>query len=460
MKTPLSVIEYTIIILYFAVIIILGIVASRRQSWEGFLIADRNLKTLANAMSIVASKIGAGVIMTLIALVYLYGYSAIWYFVGASAGYIVFIFFAGSLKEMSSRENFYTLSDYFFFKFGRTVGFVSASIVSVYMLLVLLMQLIGGAKAVSHLSGISFSASFLLIIITIFIYIVVGGFKAVVKTDSVQLIVMVFIAGLFGLVMTNVFDRHLISTALAVEKQLPLKFSVSFFLGGVLMPFLSADLWQRVYAASDLKSVQRSLTLAVFIYFLFGVLLCIIGLAISVRLTDIDPDLALLEGFTVLLPSGLVGLGLVFFLAAIMSSADSYLFALVSVVIHDFVARVQPMEKAHTVKLFRYTVAVPLLICYLVSFWLKSIIDTTFIVLAFGSVVAISVIASWGFKECRPRTIVSGMVVGVAGTIVVIISKPIDATLGLNSIVLTIGGLILEYLFTLITGKIKQEAPE
>ena len=36
------------------------------------------------------------------------------------------------------------------------------------------------------------------------------------------------------------------------------------------------------------------------IYILIGILLCIAGLAISFRLHDIDPDLALLEGFTTL----------------------------------------------------------------------------------------------------------------------------------------------------------------
>ena len=158
MENSLSTIDYAIVTLYFAVVIFLGLVVSKRQSREGFLIADRNLKTFVNSTSIIASKIGAGTVMTFVALVYLYGYSAIWYFVGASAGYIFFIFFAGYLKKMSHNQKFYTLSDYFFFKFGSTVGFVSSSIVLVYTLLLLLVQLIGGAKAVSHLSGISFSA--------------------------------------------------------------------------------------------------------------------------------------------------------------------------------------------------------------------------------------------------------------------------------------------------------------
>ncbi len=450
MKTPLSIIDYAIMIFYFAVVIFLGFVASKRQSREGFLIADRNLKTFANSASIVASNIGAGAIMTFVALVYLFGYSAIWYFVGTSAGYIFFILFAGDLKKMSHGKKFYNLSDYFFFKYGNTVGFVSASIVLVFMVLILLVQLIGGAKAIAHLSGFSYSTSILLLIITIFIYTVLGGFKAVVKTDIVQLISMVFIIVLLGFVMTKAFDRNLISSALTVDKSLPLKSSVSFFIIGIVIPFASPELWQRIYAASDLKTVQRSLVISAFTYFLIGAILCIVGLAISVELHDIDPDLALLEGFTTLLPSGLLGFGLVFFCAAIMSSADSYLFACVSIIVHDFIVRIKPIEKGNLVKLFRYAVAVLLLISFMVSFWLKSMVETTFIVLTLAGIIAICGIASWGLKKCRGRTIGSGMVIGFVGTVVFMIIKPIDVSLVLNSIALTIGGFILEYLLTLI----------
>jgi Na+/proline symporter len=250
--------------IYLCVVILLGFLASKRQSREGFLIADRNLKTFANSMSIVASNTGAGVIMTFVALVYLFGYSAIWYFVGTSAGFIFFIFFAGDLKKMSHGKKFYNLSDYFFFKYGNTVGFVSASIVLVYMVLILLVQLIGGAKAIAHLSGFSYSTSILLLIITIFIYTVLGGFKAVVKTDTVQLISMVFIIVLLGFVMTKAFDMNLISSAITVDKSLPLKSKVSFFIIGILIPFASPEVWQRIYAARDLKTVQKSLVLSAF----------------------------------------------------------------------------------------------------------------------------------------------------------------------------------------------------
>jgi Na+/proline symporter len=133
-----------------------------------------------------------------------------------------------------------------------------------------------------------------------------------------------------------------------------------------------------------------------------------------------------------------------------MSSADSYLFACVSIIVHDFIVRIKPIEKGNLVKLFRYAVAVLLLISFMVSFWLKSMVETTFIVLTLAGIIAICGVASWVLKKCRSRTIGSGMVIGFVGTVVFMIIKPIDVSLVLNSIALTIGGFILEYLLTLI----------
>ena len=450
MNEALLLFDYGVIVFYLAFVAIVGVVVSHKQSSESFLIADRKLGTFACLTSVVASKVGAGAIMTLVALVYLFGYSAIWYFVGASTGYVIFLFFAPSLKMLSQHNKFYTLPDYFFQRHGKAVGFICSSIVLGYMMVALLIQLIGGAKAVSHLWGISFVGSFFLIVVTIYIYTVLGGFKAVVSTDTIQFLLMLFILGFLGLVLSDGIDQELVLSGFNREQSLPMRFSISFFIGGVIMPFLSMELWQRIYAAADIKTVKKSLATSAIVYLVLGALICVIGSVISEKLTDIDPDLALVEGFISLLPSGLAGLGLILFFSAIMSSADSYLFACVATLTHDFFGRIIVKEKHSLVKLSRALVTVLLVICFVLSYWIESVVEGTFIFFAFGSVVAVSGITSWFFKNCRSRTIGTGMVVGVFGTLVVIMSKPIDATLGLNSLALTSAGFISEIIVTRI----------
>ena len=85
-----------------------------------------------------------------------------------------------------------------------------------------------------------------------------------------QLIAMVVLLGFLGFIITKAVEKDFISIALTVGKSLPLKSILGFFVGGISLPFLSVDLWQRIYAAKDVKTVQRSLIFSAFIYFFIG----------------------------------------------------------------------------------------------------------------------------------------------------------------------------------------------
>jgi Na+/proline symporter len=114
MTENLSMIDLFSISLYLLLMIALGIFSARgKNKPETFLIADRKLGFLSQTATIVASKTGAGVLVTFVALVYIYGLGAMWFFIGASIGYIIFSFFAAGLRKRSSEKKFYTLSDYF-----------------------------------------------------------------------------------------------------------------------------------------------------------------------------------------------------------------------------------------------------------------------------------------------------------------------------------------------------------
>lgn len=442
MGAATSPIDTLYIILYLAIIILLGYISSRKTTNEGFLIADRKLDVFTNTSTILASKTGAGVLLTFVALVYLYGISAIWVFIGASFGYISFLFFAVKLKRLSSEHKFYTLSDYFFHKYGKTAGYTSAGIMAIVMLFFLLVNFIGGTKVVANLTGLPYTASLLIICITVLIYMILGGFKAVVKTDIAQLLAIVFLAGMLGFIMTNGAALSQISTSFATEKTTPLKSIISFFVIGILLPFFSAELWQRIYAARDVNTVRRSLILSAILYPMIGGLMAIIGLAISRELSGIDPDTALITGFSQLLPAGFFGLALVALFAAIMSSADSYLFANISILLQDFYARFKSIENAKLVVLFRYAILVFILLMFILSIWLKSIISSSFITLAFGSIIALTCVVSWLYKNVNKITLITGMVVGFWGTLYFIIFSPIGETLVLKSAIFTISGFL------------------
>ena len=63
-------------------------------------------------------------------------------------------------------------------------------------------------------------------------------------------------------------------------------------------PYRDRRLWQRVYAAKDSQTVRKSLIISAIVYPIIGILIIIIGLSISTELHGIDPDMALIKGFS------------------------------------------------------------------------------------------------------------------------------------------------------------------
>jgi len=111
MTLSLSNLDFALIAIYFVIVVSIGYFSSRHQTSKDFLIAERRLGTLQTMATVNASKTGA-VVMFFVTMVYMWGFSAIWYFVGATLGIILFIPFSLRLKQ-SSNQRFYTLADYF-----------------------------------------------------------------------------------------------------------------------------------------------------------------------------------------------------------------------------------------------------------------------------------------------------------------------------------------------------------
>ena len=91
-----------------------------------------------------ASKTGP-ILMIFVALVYLWGFSALWYFIGMVLGILLFIPFSLKLKE-NSKQRFYTLADYFKYNYGKKSA-IFASLLSIFLMLgFLVINLMAGTK--------------------------------------------------------------------------------------------------------------------------------------------------------------------------------------------------------------------------------------------------------------------------------------------------------------------------
>ncbi len=428
--------DFILILIYFAVLIFIGYWSSRKQNDEDYLIADRKLGAWQTMFTINASKTGA-ILMIFTSLVYLFGFAAIWYFIGMVVGMLLFLPFALRLKE-HSKGKFYTLADYFKTHYSKKVAFIVSLITIFLMFGFLVINLIAGAKIFVYFSGWPFWMCALVMMIVVLIYILMGGFKAVVKTDILQYVAMLFILVLLVLILFkgsvipptewNLFNIDKLSL-------------IGFFLAGILFPFAMPDLWQRVYSSKDKKALKRGIIGSTIVYAIFAFILSLISLTVKVNFPGVDPDLALIYGFGNMLPTGLLGLAVVLLFAAIMSTIDTSIFTASSAIIQDFFK----WDKRKTVKNIKKTIFILAILGTLTTIIIQDLIIGTFIFIAVLVILSIIVFTTWIKIRTKSTTLFFGLLFGLLAffyfIITGLITKNLQPTIAVYSILATIIGL-------------------
>lgn len=437
--SSLSNLDFGLIFIYFVVLLLVGYFTSRKQKDEDYLIAERKLGALSTMATLNASKTGS-IIMIAVALVYVWGIAALWYFVGVVVGILVFLPFALKLKE-NSRQRFYTLADYFKYNYGKKPAIFASSITIFLMFGWLVMNLMAGAKIFVFFTAWPFWLCAFIMVSVVLLYLLMGGFKAVVRTDIIQYIAIVFILSLLVLIL---FKGSLIPVSEWNLFKADATTIIGFFIVGILMPFAMPDIWRRVYAARDKKALKKGMLISVVIYAFVALLLGLVALTVKVNFPEIDPDLALIYGFVHLLPQGLLGLSVILLFAAIMSSIDTYFFTGSSAIVQDFFK----LSKRQVVKNIKKTIFILAILGTLISIWIQSLVIGTYIFVALVLVLATIVLATWIRKKFRPLTLTIGFMVGIVSIIFLLVyymifAREVIPEIAIMGILLTLFGLFI-----------------
>ncbi|MCA9460423.1 MAG: hypothetical protein KC550_07795, partial [Nanoarchaeota archaeon] len=401
----LTIIDFTFIVVYFILLIIIGFVVNKKESNEDFLISSRKLGLLSGISTINASKTGA-IIMAYTALVFLYGVSAVWYFIGTLLGYLIFIPFAIKLYKQSEMKQ-YTLAEYFYKNYGKVTGNISNLLTIIIMLGFLIINLTAAATVFEFFTNISLLISAIIILSAILLYIILGGFKAVVKTDLVQYIAILGILIIIPIALLNLGNETLNLNINLFE--IGAKNLFGFLLLGFLFPFASPELWQRLYALPNTKTLKKSILYSSLVYFIFGSLLTYIALLIRDTLPNIDPNIAFVNGLTQMLPAGLIGLTVVLLISAFMSSIDTYLYTASSAFVQNFM---KEKNKDYIKKKIRITIFVFGIIGLILTILISNLVDSVYLT-AFVVVLAIPTIITWIKPKIDNVILKFGFIIGM-----------------------------------------------
>jgi SSS family solute:Na+ symporter len=369
--------DYVVISIYLMGTLAIGIaVGMRVKTGTDFFLGGRRLPWWAIGMSLVATDIGATDIIGVGGAAYTHGMAvANFEWIGCVPAMIVgaFIFI-----PFFYRAGVYTVPEYLERRYNAGVRSVVAVCWLLFMACNLGIMLLASAKMMSAVFGWNEVACVLVTAFFVGGYTLVGGLAAVVYTDMIQCIVM--IAGCLLILVLGLIevggvgelkarlaeaDARQVATAsqfgdaaavesysatdrtsliLPVDTQSPFPWPGIFF--GLAL-ILSPAYWvgnqaivQRSLGARSEFEARASYIWGALLKSIVPLIVAVPGLIAVAILPDLpDGDAAIPHLVGVLLPVGLRGLFVAAFIAALMSSIDSYLNSAATIVSSDLYKR-------------------------------------------------------------------------------------------------------------------------
>ena len=344
--------------LYLVAILAVGYAARRRRADDSlaeFYLAGRQLSGPVLLLTLYATQYSGNTLVGYPGEAFRLGFSWVMSVGFMMAIIVVYLLFAPRLHHLARRHHFVTPGDWFAHRFGSPALTLVANLLLVAAIAnYLLAQLMAMGLITAGLSGgaVPYWVGVVLLTLVVLVYETVGGMRAVAWTDTVQgLMLMVGLTGL--LVAAAPTPDHLTRLTEWIAATSPEKTAVpgwdvcrNWMSTLVLIGFSGAvypHAIQRIYAARDTASLRRSFSVMVFLPILTTGSVFLVGLLGIEQLADagsIEADqvmpllLAEWSGRSPVLYA-LSLLVIVAVVSAIMSTADSVLLSLSSILAKD-----------------------------------------------------------------------------------------------------------------------------
>ena len=421
------------------ILLVLGISfwISKKNSDEDFLIAGRDRKMVQILFSKFATSVGVSWFITYTGYAYLYGFSVLTIIPGFIISYFLFAYWAvPKIYKDSQKEKFYTQGDFVLSKTKSTFDkqFIdwSGIIINIIWLLV---SIIGGAKIISFLGILSYEGALLTTSSVILIYILLSGYKAVIITDLIQALIVL---GLFGVILFYLLQINNLTTIVSENTgSIEIGTAIGLFIYGIFSLFSLPDRYQLTFSAKDADEAKKGMALAIIPITIMILLLLLIGLYVHSLNPNLDPDLVFIKFFFEYLPESFISIGVILFLAGLMSSADTGVYNITS-----YIAFLKN-KNGDKVKQIRILTICLILLITIIAYFVRDIIGVTIFAAGVTLIPSIAMIyiISWGKNSKRFSAMVIG---GVAGLIFGISLFGLTPSIALFPIIFALFGFLVD----------------
>lgn len=374
-----------ILAVFFIAMLVIGAYSAMKiKGPASYFVADRSGGSLLITGSLLATILGGSSTIGLAGLGYQKGLVGAWWLLVGSAGLLLLAFWlARKVREYAV----YTLPEILEKQYGGKTTRVSASLViATAWLGIIAGQIIAAGKILSslwpgHLEGFMALAAAVFII-----YTILGGQYSILRTDSIQSIIIfcgILLSLLLGVSAAGGWES-LVSKVPATFLDFPTSQAFStqdllmflLFVGAAYL--VGPDMYSRILCARTPAVAKRSLLASAAVLIPVAFALTFTGMAARVLLPGIPPESAFPALVMKVVPAGLNGLILAALLAAVMSSADTCLLTTGTIVTADIFQPLcgRRLEERTLLLLSRVSVAFVGVLSLLLAIKMKGVIAT------------------------------------------------------------------------------------
>ena len=411
----------TLVIIISLIFAILGISNSKKfQGINNYLTANRNIGLFSLTTSLVASALGAWILFGPVA-------AATWGGIGAVIGYalgtafpMVFLIYLGK-KIRNEFPNGSSLIQFMRKKFGKSLFKLILLMTIFYMFIFLCAEVTAVAVLINYISGTELWITALIVLLATLTYTLYGGLRASIFTDNIQMIVIAvlliisvsyitsFTGNEFSFEFIEKNNPHLLSASYIPSYTAGL----TFFIAVAATNLFHQGNWQRVYAAKNYQTLRTSLIISFLIIVPIVFFMGFTGMvSFSIDSTN-RPDLGfftlLLKEQTELLSLIIIVLGL----ALTVSTVDTLINAISSLLVADGKATFNFNKKTDYLKLSKYFIIFLSLIAFIIASRGFDILYLFLLADLFCCAFVLTVFYSFYNKSINEKTAYLAIVVGL-----------------------------------------------
>ena len=443
--------QLIIISVYFVAMIVIGVVSRKKaRGIDDFFVAGRKGGVLLITGSLLATIVGGSATVGMAGLGFSRGLTGAWWLLVGSIGLVVLgFFFAKKVRGFG----LYTLPELVARQYDGRVGLAASVLIIIAWVGIIAAQIIASGTILGVL-GVGTPLMWMVVFTIIFVtYSVLGGQQAVIRTDTVQM--GIILAGVFG-ALALVLSRlggfsGLVSSLPAGDFAFPVS---SQFSGRELITLLllvgltyvvGPDMYSRLFCARDSNTARKSAFWAALILVPVAFGITLIGMGASALFPGISPEQALPVIITGVLPPFMGGVVLAALLGALMSSADTCLLSASTIMTVDIVGRFRKfLSPAGTMSYSRWAMVIIGVAALLLALVMKGVINTLLFAYTVYTAGIIPPVIIGFYKERFRVTPLGALAAIIGGGTSALISKILNiAYLDLGSLAISVSLLFL-----------------